>query len=829
MITRRMRLLVSTLAVMGLAGAAWADAGDKSSATADSSERRIILAQLDTSNGNAAGNGQSSDNDPVPTFTSSKAPFTLRPRGRLMIDYANLNPDHDPAFGDFDDNGIEVRSGRFGIEGNLFDHSRYVIELEFGQQKMPVNIVTRNNFDKLAALGIPLVELQRLGTLAFFDFGSPAIFAALSGLAGEDLSDDNDVTITDAYVAWDFGSRTVVRLGQFKQLNSLEHQQSLSHSTFMEKASYIEGLGMGRRIGVSVDWAGDHWSLSVGGFGQKIDPQASSEKGWLLAARATWAPIHRGNRLLHLGASWFWRDYAKSSPTTTYYARPQSHFSEVAYLSTGVVPADHDIFWGLEAAAVWGPVSFQAEFGRDKLDFPGDIDDLDDPTFISYYADVSWYLTGEQRNYSARKGVFGRTHVRNPVTDGGWGAWQIAVRYDELDLEDEFRIDGGRQESYTAALNWHLNDYFRIAANYVHTKIQASGSVENIFIFGMPGDNDIDIFEIRAQLDFGPIFSLNGDTEIIRNPSGPKNVYFSGEPGALLVGIPGWSYGTDGTSSGRLVSFRTDRDFAPYFNVKGGYEFENAIVGDASRAEVFITYFGAFNGEPVEMVSKPCAACADLVIAVDGSDSVSLLGPDIASSLEIDYNYWDTGLRGLADFSVSDGVTFTSSLALFGGGQQQQYLALIAHGDPTGTSNVTVYEDVDSWFVGVEAGLAVDVALTNTLSAVAGGTIAYVRMETDMDARDCSAVVKLFENPCPGAAAFSTETEVKETFDSYRAGATIGLKADFGRFEMSILGEVRSDLVPKVNNPTSLGVSGAELGQDHIVSYGGRIVGRMHF
>lgn len=829
MITGRIRLLVSTLAAMGLASAAWADAGDNSSESAERSEHRIILAQADTSNGTAAGNGQSSDNDPVPTFSSSRAPFTLRPRGRLMIDYTNLNPDHDPAFGDFDDSGVEIRSGRFGIEGKLFDHSRYVIELEFGQQKMPVNIVTRNNFDKLAALGIPLIELERLGTIAFRDFGIGPFEMGLAGLAGEDLSKHSDVTITDAYVAWDLGSRTVVRLGQFKQMNSLEHQQSLSTTTFMEKASFIEGLGIGRRIGVSVDWAGDHWSLSVGGFGQKINPQASSEEGWLLSARATWAPIHSGNRLLHLGTSWSWRDYAKSSPTTTYFARPPSHFSEVAYVSTGAIPADHDIFWGLEAAAMWGPVSIQAEFVHDKLDFPGDVDDLDDPTFWGHYVDLSWYLTGEHRNYSARKGAFGRTHVRNPVTDGGWGAWQIAVRYDDLDIEDEFRINGGRQESYTAALNWHLNDYFRIAANYVHTKVEFSNGVENIFIFGMPRDNDIDIFEIRAQLDFGPIFSLNGDTEIIRNPSGQKNVYFSGEPGLLLVGLPHWSYGTDGTPSGRLVSFMTDRDFAPYFNVKGGYEFEDAIVGDASRAEVFISYFGAFNGEPVEMLSKPCAACADLAIGVDGSDSLSLLGPDIASSLEIDYNHWDTGLRGLADFNVSDGVTFTSSLALFGGGQQQQYTASIAHGDPTGTANIIVYEDVDSWFVGVEAGLAVDVALTNTLSAVAGGTIAYVRMETDMDARDCSAVVKLFENPCPGAAAFNTETEVQETFDSYRAGATAGFKADFGRFEMSILGEIRSDLVPEVNNPMSAGISGAELGKDHIVSYGGRIVGRMHF
>ena len=53
MITRKIRLLISTLAVMGLASAAWADAEDIGGDATKSSEHQIILAQNDTSNGNA--------------------------------------------------------------------------------------------------------------------------------------------------------------------------------------------------------------------------------------------------------------------------------------------------------------------------------------------------------------------------------------------------------------------------------------------------------------------------------------------------------------------------------------------------------------------------------------------------------------------------------------------------------------------------------------------------------------------------------------------------------------------------------------------------------
>ena len=48
------------------------------------------------------------------------------------------------------------------------------------------------------------------------------------------------------------------------------------------------------------------------------------------------------------------------------------------------------------------------------------------------------FLTGETKPYD--DGVFGRVKVINPgyngAKAGGWGAWQIAGRYDTVDLSD---------------------------------------------------------------------------------------------------------------------------------------------------------------------------------------------------------------------------------------------------------------------------------------------------------------------------------------------------------------------------------------------------------
>jgi hypothetical protein len=62
-----------------------------------------------------------------------------------------------------------------------------------------------------------------------------------------------------------------------------------------------------------------------------------------------------------------------------------------------------------------------------------------DPTYNGYYIEAGWFLTGETRSY--KEGEFGRIKVKNPVLGGGkgggWGAWQIAARYDVIELSDK--------------------------------------------------------------------------------------------------------------------------------------------------------------------------------------------------------------------------------------------------------------------------------------------------------------------------------------------------------------------------------------------------------
>jgi phosphate-selective porin OprO/OprP len=115
-----------------------------------------------------------------------------------------------------------------------------------------------------------------------------------------------------------------------------------------------------------------------------------------------------------------------------------------------------------------------------------------DPTYTGWYVETGLFLTGETRPY--KDGVFQRVKVKNPVVwskGGGWGAWQIAGRYDVVDLSDKaLTLQGnpaivtpslsasslncvicGDQSTWTIGLNWYLNDYTRVFFNYAESDI----------------------------------------------------------------------------------------------------------------------------------------------------------------------------------------------------------------------------------------------------------------------------------------------------------------------------------------------------------------------
>jgi phosphate-selective porin OprO/OprP len=110
-----------------------------------------------------------------------------------------------------------------------------------------------------------------------------------------------------------------------------------------------------------------------------------------------------------------------------------------------------------------------------------------------------WVLTGEDASYN---GVTPR-HPFNPRA-GGWGAWQVVGRYEQLQIDDSaFPIMASSAASaksahaWAAGINWYLNRNIRLNASYSQTMFSGfTGSPPAVPV------QDEKVFFTRIQLVF---------------------------------------------------------------------------------------------------------------------------------------------------------------------------------------------------------------------------------------------------------------------------------------------------------------------------------------
>lgn len=292
------------------------------------------------------------------------------------------------------------------------------------------------------------------------------------------------------------------RVGQFKTPVGWEETISSSATTFLERALPVQATNMGRRIGLDWTYTGiPNWLLYAGYFSG--GDLGGDNDGHGPAARVVWNPFNRqpgaGSReesnVLHLGiaASSEDRDTTTdgrgvvSNPAARFRAKPEASLTGTRLVDSGNLsfPGSIDRL-GLEGAWIHGPLLVQGEY----LTFNADPKGKPSYSGNGYYLQGSWVLTGESRPY--KNGSIG--NVR-PVND--FGAFEVALRYSELDLNDA-PVLGGKQSDWTIGANWYLGQHLKFQANYV-----MANSTKH---YGAPinGLADVDprVFELRAQIYF---------------------------------------------------------------------------------------------------------------------------------------------------------------------------------------------------------------------------------------------------------------------------------------------------------------------------------------
>ena len=306
----------------------------------------------------------------------------------------------------------------------------------------------------------------RLGAIGTLNFDNPWIYTIF--LATNTFDKGFDTTTNDEITWFDyrldipvFGG-SALSIGKQKAPISMERLMSLAFEPLQERSSAADAMLPARSLGVVLSGAalGRRLTWAGGAFNNWLDNgDAFDETDNQFMGRATGLPFLSADEsnLLHLG---FGVRYTNARQDVQYGTEPEVDQAPL-FVDTGPIPANHA--WTYNAEATWrkGPFWLAYEYIRSDVDSM----EFGDLRFDGQHIALSWALTGEMRPYRKRSGVLGALPVAKSVRQGGWGAWEAALRYSTLDLTDG-PVDGGEMDIYTLGLNWWLTSYSAFNLNY---------------------------------------------------------------------------------------------------------------------------------------------------------------------------------------------------------------------------------------------------------------------------------------------------------------------------------------------------------------------------
>lgn len=364
---------------------------------------------------------------PSPVFTNSKGDYAFKFRGQIAADAAFF--DNKTGANDFN-SGTQLRRARLGVDGTIASDWLYRLEIEVGS-------------------------------------------------ASRDDNASGEIDVKDAYVQWKGIDKTVFTFGQHKTPNTLELSTSSTDTLFVESPLFVEAFnnrttaGGDYKAGISAKYSDVNWTATAGIFGENFAanggtaPNTYKDEGWGPAARLTWAPVNGVDETLHLGVSGYWRDTggrtSAGNSGVRFRTGPEVSVDSTRLVDTGNIAANDYYFIGGELAGQYGPIFLQSEYGKTEVDRVTGAD----VSFDGGYAQASWVITGESREY--KDGSFARIKPKKSFSlkNETWGAWEVAARYSTLDLNDD-NIVGGKEDNYSLGLNWYPNPYLRLLVDYIH-------------------------------------------------------------------------------------------------------------------------------------------------------------------------------------------------------------------------------------------------------------------------------------------------------------------------------------------------------------------------
>ena len=336
-----------------------------------------------------------------------------------------------------------------------------------------------------------------------------------------------------------------VRVGAFSPSLGLDDQGSTNAMPFLERstaASLARNLAGGdTRTAAQVFGYGDHWFAAGAVTGRIVGvlntgtaaavPQTYGDQLGL-TGRLAGTPFYGEDWLIHLGVngSYVARPANATGPDPTgatlltgksvaFSDTPEIRVDGTRLINTGSIPSKHASTVGAEFAAQRKNLLLQAEYQHLAVERS---DGFADPHFDGFHVEGMWMLTGETRKYNNQTAAFDAPPVAHPFRwgGGGWGAWELGLRYSDSNLnyqpgspgtlQTSSSIRGGEEKNFTAGVNWYWNSVARVMLDYQNVQIErlspatTTASASTIW-FTPPGANigqNFNVWSVRTQFAF---------------------------------------------------------------------------------------------------------------------------------------------------------------------------------------------------------------------------------------------------------------------------------------------------------------------------------------
>ena len=329
-------------------------------------------------------------------ISSGDGKYEVEIGGRLHLDYVDHS--YDARMGSIPVNGTQIRRGRIEIDG-VFD--------------------------------------EKWGYAAEFDYAK------------------NGVAIKDFKAGYLGANGASFYVGHQKQPYSLSLEMSSNDEPFVERSvdNFLVATFTDRAIGARAEVSGEHWFVGAGIFGDTLKTGGPGDEGWGSSARYVYSPLIEDDKVVHLGIRGSYREIDKRTPTLSIKDKT-SDFSDLNIVNTGALnDAESARLFGPEIAVALGPLYMFAEQTSATITRTA-APDLD---FSGWHAALAWTLTGESRasRYRMDAGEFKNIRPKKnfDMINGGLGAWEVALRFASIDLNDG-NINSGEEAAVSLALNW---------------------------------------------------------------------------------------------------------------------------------------------------------------------------------------------------------------------------------------------------------------------------------------------------------------------------------------------------------------------------------------